>query len=99
MNTKTNAFIILLFFHNTQFQSSFTENHDANVYNILLSSCLVAFSRLELGNNIVCILQQCIQAALLHSILPYTIIVCMWIKLDIHKQLKIMLYVSIRHAL
>ncbi len=35
-------------------KSSFTENHDVHVYNILISSCLiVAFSRLELGDNIV----------------------------------------------
>jgi len=41
------------------FQSSFTENHDVNVYNILISSCLiVALSRLELGVNVVNILQR-----------------------------------------
>ncbi len=35
------------------FQSSFTENNDVNVYNILLSSCLiVAFSRIELDGYI-----------------------------------------------
>ncbi len=30
------------------FQSSFTENHDVYVYNILTSRLLVTFSRLEL---------------------------------------------------
>lgn len=36
------------------FLSSFTENNDVNVYNIFLSSCIiVAFSRIELDDNIV----------------------------------------------
>ncbi len=40
--------------------SSFTDNHDGNVYNILISSCLlVLFSRLELGVNVVCNLSFC----------------------------------------
>lgn len=41
-------------FHNTHCQSNFTENHDINVHNFLISSCLiVALSRLELGNSII----------------------------------------------
>ncbi len=45
--------ICIAFSHYTSFQSSFTEDHNANIYDILLSSCLiVAFSRIELGHNI-----------------------------------------------
>lgn len=35
------------------FQSGFIESHDANVYNILISCLTVAFSIIELGDNIV----------------------------------------------
>ncbi len=38
------------------FQSSFTENHDVYVYNILTSRLTVTFSRLELWENILYIL-------------------------------------------
>ncbi len=39
-------------FYNTLFQSSFIENHDVNVYILILSCLIVAFSRLELDNII-----------------------------------------------
>ncbi len=52
-------------FHNTQcFKAALQKNHDDNVYNILRSSCLiVAFSRLDLEDNIIYILRLCKQSS------------------------------------
>jgi len=47
---KSSQFYLYNAVHNTQFQSSFTENPDVNVCNILMPY-KVSFSRLELGNN------------------------------------------------
>ncbi len=53
-------------------QSIFTENHDVNAYNSFISSCLiVAFSRLELGDNIV-------------YISPYACIYCMYTYIQVY---------------
>ncbi len=52
-------------FHNTQcFKAALQKNHDDNVYNILRSSCLtVAFSRLDLEDNIIYVLRLCKQSS------------------------------------
>ncbi len=60
-----------------------TENDVVNVYNILMSSCLiVAFTRLELGDNIVYILcqykQSSIQLHVQYSIYNFTSLYCMY---------------------
>lgn len=50
------------FLQYTLFQSSLTENHDLNIYNILTSSCLiVTFSRFKLDDNIVAFCKYAIE--------------------------------------
>lgn len=56
IQVNSNVFV-KRFSHNTLCQSSFKENHDVNVCNILTFLCLIAaFSTLELVDNIVYIL-------------------------------------------